>query len=61
FSLVFGLSAIMLAQDWIYMALVASFAMAAFALIISILSDKGSNLVNYLLLVVQIADSPKPR
>jgi hypothetical protein len=47
-------------QDWIYMALGASFAMAAFARIISILSDKGSNLVNYLLLVVQIALAALP-
>ncbi|TBY41536.1 DUF4345 domain-containing protein, partial [Rhizobium leguminosarum bv. viciae] len=60
FYLGFGLSAIMLAQDWIYMALGASFAMAAFARIISILSDKGSSLVNYLLLVVQIALAALP-
>ncbi len=60
FYLGFGLSAILLAQDWIYMALGASFAMAAFARIISILSDKGSNLVNYLLLVVQIALAALP-
>lgn len=53
FYLGFGLSAIMLAQDWIYMALGASFAMAAFARIVSILSDRGSSAVNYLLLVVQ--------
>jgi hypothetical protein len=54
FYLGFGLSAIMLAQDWIYMALGASFAMAAFARIISLLSDKGSTVINYLLLVVQM-------
>ncbi|RUM24942.1 DUF4345 domain-containing protein [Rhizobium vallis] len=60
FYLGFGLSAIMLAQDWIYMALGASFVMAAFARVISILSDKGSNLVNYLLLVVQIALAALP-
>ena len=53
FYLGFGLSAIMLAQNWIYMALGASFAMAAFARIISLLSDKGSTILNYLLLVVQ--------
>ncbi|MBA1346662.1 MULTISPECIES: DUF4345 domain-containing protein [Rhizobium] len=60
FYLGFGLSAIMLAQTTIYMALGASFAMAAFARIVSILSDKGSNLVNYLLLVVQIALAALP-
>jgi uncharacterized membrane protein HdeD (DUF308 family) len=60
FYLGFGLSAVMLAQDWIYMALGASFVMAAFARVISILSDKGSNLVNYLLLVVQIALAALP-
>jgi hypothetical protein len=54
FYLGFGLSAIMLAQDWIYMALGASFAMAAFARIISLLSDKGSTVINFLLLVVQM-------
>lgn len=60
FYLGFGLSAILLAQDWIYMALGASFSMAAFARIISILSDKGSNLVNNLLLVVQVALAALP-
>lgn len=53
FYLGLGLSAIMLAQDWIYMALGASFAMAVFARIVSILSDKSGTIVNYLLLVVQ--------
>ncbi|MFS8147279.1 hypothetical protein ATY78_21670 [Rhizobium sp. R635] len=60
FYLGFGASAIMLAQSWIYMALGASFVMAAFARIISILSDKGSNIVNYLLLVVQVALAALP-
>jgi hypothetical protein len=54
FYLGFGLSAVMLAQDWIYMALGAAFAMAAFARLISLLSDKGGTILNYLLLVVQI-------
>ncbi|MGO4354560.1 DUF4345 domain-containing protein [Rhizobium sp. RAF36] len=53
FYLGFGLAAIMLAQDFIYMALGAAFAMAFFARIISLLSDKGSTIINYLLLVVQ--------
>ncbi|MBX5105304.1 DUF4345 domain-containing protein [Rhizobium lentis] len=60
FYLGFGASAIMLAQNWIYMALGASFVMAAFARVISILSDKGSNIVNYLLLVVHIALAALP-
>jgi hypothetical protein len=54
FYLGFGLSAVMLAQDWIYMALGAAFAMAAFARLVSLLSDKGGTILNYLLLVVQI-------
>jgi hypothetical protein len=60
FYLGFGLAAIMLAQTTIYMAFGASFAMAAFARLISILSDKGSNLVNYLLLVVQVVLAALP-
>ena len=60
FYLGFGLSAIMLAQNWIYMALGASFAMAAFARLISLLSDKGSTILNYLLLVVQIVLAALP-
>ncbi|MBX5026047.1 AGROH133_08824 family phage infection protein [Rhizobium lentis] len=60
FYLGFGASTIMLAQNWIYMALGASFVMAAFARVISILSDKGSNIVNYLLLVVHIALAALP-
>ncbi|KQV73211.1 hypothetical protein [Rhizobium sp. Root1220] len=60
FYLGFGLSALMLAQDWIYMALGAAFAMAAFARTVSLLSDKGSTMINYLLLVVQIVLAALP-
>ncbi|APO76619.1 hypothetical protein AM571_CH03837 [Rhizobium etli 8C-3] len=60
FYLGFGLAAIMLAQDFIYMALGAAFAMAAFARIVSLLSDKGSTVLNYLLLVVQIVLAALP-
>jgi hypothetical protein len=56
----FGLSAIMLAQDFIYMALGAAFAMAAFARIVSLLSDRGGTMLNYLLLVVQVALAAMP-
>ena len=48
-----GVTQRMLAQDFIYMALGAAFAMAFFARIISLLSDKGSTIINYLLLVAQ--------
>ncbi|MEZ2129912.1 MULTISPECIES: DUF4345 domain-containing protein [unclassified Sinorhizobium] len=54
FYLGFGLSAIFLAQPMLYLALGASYALAAFARIVSIMSDKGSAIVNYLLLVAQI-------
>jgi hypothetical protein len=60
FYLGFGLSAIMLAQDWTYMALGAAFAMSAFARIISLLSDKGGTILNYLLLVVQVVLAALP-
>ena len=60
FYLGFGLSAVMLAQDFIYMALGAAFAMAAFARVVSLLSDKGSTALNYLLLVVQVALAALP-
>jgi hypothetical protein len=60
FYLGFGLSAVMLAQDWIYMALGAAFAMAAFARLISLLSDRGGTILNYLLMVVQIVLAALP-
>ncbi|MBB3594435.1 hypothetical protein FHX08_004839 [Rhizobium sp. BK529] len=53
FYLGLGLGAIVLAQPLIYTAFGAAFVMAAFARIISILSDKGNTLLNWLLLVVQ--------
>lgn len=49
-----GLSAIMLAQDWIYMALGVGFALSAFGRILSLMSDRGRNPLNYPLLVVQV-------
>ncbi|WP_337269345.1 AGROH133_08824 family phage infection protein [Oryzifoliimicrobium ureilyticus] len=60
FYLGFGLAAICLAQDWIYMALGASFAMAVFARLISLLSDKGNTIANYLLLIAQIVLAALP-
>ncbi len=53
FYLGLGLGAVVLAQPLIYTAFGAAFAMAAFARIVSILSDKGSTYLNYLLLVAQ--------
>ena len=53
FYLGFGLSAILLAQPMVYLALGASFALAAFGRILSMLSDRGGMVVNTILLVVQ--------
>ncbi len=53
FHLGFGLVAILLAQPMIYLALGASFAIAAFGRILSIMSDRGSVWLNLLLLIVQ--------
>jgi hypothetical protein len=60
FYLGMGLSAIMLAQNWTYLALGAAFAMAAFARIISLLSDRGGTIMNYVLLVVQVVLAALP-
>lgn len=60
FYLGFGLAAIMLAQDFTYLALGGAFAMAAFARIISLLSDRGSTVMNYVLLVVQVVLAALP-
>lgn len=49
-----GLSAILFAQPFIYLALGSAFWVAAFARILSILSDRGTTLRNYILLVVQL-------
>lgn len=49
-----GLAAILVAQPFVYFALGAAFAIAAFARVLSILSDRGATLRNYLLLVVQV-------
>ncbi len=55
-----GLAAIMLAQNFTYLALGAAFAMAAFARIISLLSDRGGTVMNYVLLVVQVVLAALP-
>jgi len=53
FYLGMGLSAILLAQPMVYLALGGSFALAAFGRILSMMSDKGNVLINLVLLVVQ--------
>ncbi len=53
FYLGFGLSAILLAQPMVYMALGLSFGVAAFGRVLALLSDRGGVIVNILLLVVQ--------
>ncbi len=48
-----GLSAILVAQPFVYFALGAAFSVAVFGRLLSILSDRGASLRNYLLVVVQ--------
>ncbi|MCM2475274.1 DUF4345 domain-containing protein [Rhizobium sp. CG5] len=50
-----ALPPILLAQNLMYLALGAAMALAAFARILSIMSDQGGSLRNILLLIVQIA------
>ena len=52
--LALGLAPILLAQPNIYLVVGAVFAMAAFARVISLLSDRGGTVINYVLLVVQV-------
>lgn len=60
FYLGFGLAAILVAQPMVYLAFGASFAMAVFGRVLSILSDQGNTLANYILLVVQVALAALP-
>ncbi|NEI70535.1 DUF4345 domain-containing protein [Rhizobium lusitanum] len=53
FMVGFGLVSILLAQPMIYLALGASFGVAAFGRILSLMSDRGSIALSLLLLVVQ--------
>jgi hypothetical protein len=52
FYLGFGATALLLAQPMVYLAFGASFALAVFGAILSILSDGGATVRNCLLLVV---------
>ncbi|WP_026615527.1 hypothetical protein [Ensifer aridi] len=50
-----GLAAIMLAQTWVYLAVGAAFALAAFGRMLSMMSDNGVTLFNWAALAVQLA------
>ncbi|MGR6468191.1 AGROH133_08824 family phage infection protein [Rhizobium sp. PAMB 3182] len=54
FYLGFGVAAIMLAQDWIYLALGAAFAAALFGRILSLLVDRAFGLRTLLPLLLQL-------
>lgn len=54
FHLGLGVAALLLAQPMVYLALGAAFALAAFGRILSMLSDSGNTVVNWLYLSVQI-------
>nr|WP_316656683.1 DUF4345 domain-containing protein [uncultured Gellertiella sp.] len=49
-----GIAAILVAQPFAYFAVGLAFGVAAFGRILSILSDRGTTIRNYILLVVQI-------
>ncbi|OCP18140.1 MULTISPECIES: DUF4345 domain-containing protein [unclassified Ensifer] len=50
-----GLAAILLAQPMVYLAVGAAFALAAFGRILSMMSDNGATLYNWVALLVQAA------
>ncbi|KOF18915.1 membrane protein [Ensifer adhaerens] len=50
-----GLAAILLAQPMVYLAIGAAFALAAFGRILSMMSDNGATLYNWVALLVQAA------
>lgn len=60
FPLGLGIAALLLAQPMVYLALGASFALAAFGRILSMASDKGNTVVNWLFLCIQIVLSALP-
>lgn len=60
FYLGFGATALLLAQPMVYLAFGASFALAAFGAVLSILSDGGATLRNCLLLIVHSALAALP-
>lgn len=60
FHLGLGIAALLLAQPMVYLALGAAFALAAFGRVLSMLSDSGNTVVNWLYLIVQVALSALP-
>ena len=54
FYLGLGLCCILLAQPWLYMALGFSWLFTAFGRIVSMLSDRGSTLYNWISLVIEM-------
>lgn len=60
FHLGLGLACLLLAQPMVYLALGAAFALAAFGRILSMLSDGGNTVANWVLLIVQIVLSALP-
>lgn len=60
FHLGLGIAALLLAQPMVYLALGAAFALAAFGRILSMLSDGGNTVVNWIFLIVQIVLSGLP-
>lgn len=55
-----GLTAILLAQPMVYLALGASFVFAAFGRILSLMSDRGNVVANLVMLVLQVALAALP-
>lgn len=60
FHLGLGIAALLLAQPMVYLALGGAFALAAFGRILSMLSDSGNTVVNWLYLAAQIVLSALP-
>ena len=60
FPLGLGLAAVLLAQPMVYLAMGAAFALAAFGRILSMLSDGGNTLWNWLYLAVQMVLAALP-
>lgn len=56
----FGLTAILFAQPLVYLALGFAWAVASFGRLVSILSDRGNNARNWLLLVVSLCLAALP-
>ncbi|MDQ0317903.1 hypothetical protein QO002_000041 [Pararhizobium capsulatum DSM 1112] len=60
FPLGLGLAALLLAQPMVYLALGAAFALAAFGRILSMLSDGGNTLLNWIYLAIQMVLAALP-